>query len=57
MYVIRGHSSKYASKDQETRPPVRKEDDTFWESTWEAMQLQKKADIEVGLNSGKFIVR
>ena len=36
-------------KSQESRPPVRKDEDVFWETKWEAMELQKKADHMVSV--------
>jgi hypothetical protein len=32
---------------QQARPPIRREEDTFWESTWDAMELQKRAELQV----------
>lgn len=38
-----------ASRLEEARPPVRRgeDDPAFWESTWEAIELQKQADAQV----------
>eukprot|EP00095_Tigriopus_kingsejongensis_P003437 maker-scaffold110_size354795-snap-gene-2.25 protein:Tk03437 transcript:maker-scaffold110_size354795-snap-gene-2.25-mRNA-1 annotation:"conserved hypothetical protein" len=37
--------SRESRDRQECRAPIRRdEDDTFWESTWDAMELQKRAD-------------
>ncbi|XP_059079126.1 protein Son-like isoform X2 [Tigriopus californicus] len=38
------HRRHDLKRHQESRAPIRRDDDIFWDSTWDAMELQKKAD-------------
>ena len=50
------HSSERRSvtKERSTKRP-REEDDAFWDSKWEASEIQKKADEKVSCLIGQFI--
>ncbi|XP_040571096.1 uncharacterized protein [Lepeophtheirus salmonis] len=44
-YELNSSRHQHRRESQEERPPVRhKDEDVFWDSTWDALQLQKKAE-------------